>query len=87
MNWFHRLCRQTGLMIHDLREPSTKQRIEVSRKVEENSPQPGVTVRRTIIEEVEIREGTDVQAAQDDAGLGPEMEKDNQSRKAYNPES
>jgi len=59
MNWFHRLCRQSGLLIHDLKH-SGKQKTTVSHQTEEHKPQPGVTIRKTTIEEIEIDKGTDV---------------------------
>jgi len=57
MPWFQKLCRQAGLAVHKVTTPAdeAKTTTEVSRSVEESSPQPGVTLRRTTIEEVEIR--------------------------------
>jgi len=53
MNWFTKLCRQSGLMIHHVIKPVDKQ--EVSRKVEQKKVSDKVTLRRTTIEEIEIR--------------------------------
>ena len=57
MNWFTRLCRNTGLMIHHAAKPhevkSTKH--TVNKTVEEKQAGPNVTLRRTTIEEIEIK--------------------------------
>jgi len=58
MPWFQKLCRQAGLAVHKVTTPAdgtAPRTTEVRRSVEESSPQPGVTLRRTTIEEVEIR--------------------------------
>lgn len=70
MGLFSQLCRNTGLMIHGImqpireeREKTQQQTREVSRKVEEEQVSPTVTLRRTTIEEVEIRgNGSDTKA-------------------------
>lgn len=63
MAWFQRLCRETGLMVHHIIKPvkstpgggkGTRKR-EVKRTVEEEQVSPSVTLRRTTIEEVEIK--------------------------------
>jgi len=59
MNWFHRLCRQSGLLVHDLTSAG-KQKTTVSQTTQERKPQPGVTIRKTTIEEIEIEQGTDI---------------------------
>ena len=62
MPWFQKLCRQAGLAVHKVTTPADEQAkttTEVRRTVEESSPQPGVTVRRTTIEEIELRPGHD----------------------------
>jgi hypothetical protein len=56
MNWFERLCRNTGLAVHGVMhggQPRSKQ--ELRRTVEEEQVSDTVTLRRTTIEEVEIR--------------------------------
>jgi len=56
MNWFERLCRQTGLTIHQVIKPverSTKQ--EIRRETQERQVNDKVTLRRTTIEEIEIK--------------------------------
>ncbi|MEM1099191.1 MAG: hypothetical protein AAGH92_10430 [Planctomycetota bacterium] len=56
MPWFQKLCRQTGLAIHGVMHPSTTgQSAEVHRTVEEQQVSDTVTLRRTTIEEIEIK--------------------------------
>ncbi len=58
MNWFQRMCRNVGLMVHNVRHPDgpeTTRREEVSRTVEEEH-HGDITLRRTTIEEVEIKD-------------------------------
>jgi len=55
MNWFERLMRNTGLLIHHTVKPMKKgDKQVVSKKVEEEKVNDKVTIRRTTIEEVEI---------------------------------
>jgi hypothetical protein len=57
MNWFERFCRQTGHLIHQVVKPITpSQKQQVSKTVEEKKINPNVTLRRTTIEEIEIRD-------------------------------
>ena len=63
MAWFEKLCRNTGLMIHNAITPvreDQKGRHEVKRTVQEQQVSPTVTLRRTTIEEVEIKQDRDV---------------------------
>lgn len=55
MNWFEKFCRDAGLMIHHIRHPHRREVHEVSRKVEEKQ-QGNITLRRTTIEEIEIKD-------------------------------
>ena len=59
MPWFQKLCRQAGLAVHKVTTPAdeatSNTTTEVRRSVEESTPQPGVTLRRTTIEEIEFR--------------------------------
>lgn len=55
MPWFQKLCRDSGLMIHHILKPDHRKR-EVSRTVEEKKISDKVTVRRTTIEEIEIKQ-------------------------------
>lgn len=58
MNWFTRFCRQSGLMIHQIVQPDRKnERVIASRKhVEEKQDSPAVILRRTTIEEIEVKD-------------------------------
>ena len=58
MAWFQKLCRKTGLLVHEITkpvQPQNTQRREVSRRVEEKQVDEQVTLRRTTIEEVEVK--------------------------------
>jgi len=56
MGWFTTFCRQTGLMIHRIIRPASNDHRTVINRINERSdPDPSVTLRRTTIEEVEIR--------------------------------
>ena len=58
MNWFTRLCRHTGLMIHHVAKPVPKQTHTVSHTTEEKQASDTVTLRRTTIDEIEIKQNT-----------------------------
>ncbi|HEX7010594.1 MAG TPA: hypothetical protein VF184_11460 [Phycisphaeraceae bacterium] len=57
MGLFHQLCRNAGLMIHHIIRPvgGHAQRRQVSRQVEEKKVSDTITLRRTTIEEIEIK--------------------------------
>ena len=57
MNWFERLMHNTGLMIHHVVKPIKKDSDKkvVSKTVEEEKVNDKVILRRTTIEEVEIK--------------------------------
>lgn len=56
MNWFEQLCRNTGLMVHHAIKPLRKDKRTVVRKeVEEKKISETVTLRRTTIEEIEVK--------------------------------
>lgn len=60
MGLFAQLCRNTGLMIHGIMQPirdekAKTQRQELKRTVEEEKVSPTTTLRRTTIEEIEVR--------------------------------
>jgi hypothetical protein len=60
MNWFEELCRNVGLMVHNVKHPDGKppevnQTQLVSRNVQEQQISPTTTLRRTTIEEIEIK--------------------------------
>ena len=59
MSWFTKLCRNTGLMIHHVVQPveqDAKQTHTVNKKVEQKQVSPTVTLRRTTIDEIEIKQ-------------------------------
>ena len=59
MTWFSRLCRNVGLMVHNVRhpeeDPTANDRRMVRKDVEEEK-RGNVTLRRTTIEEIEYRQ-------------------------------
>jgi hypothetical protein len=56
MNWFERMCRNAGLTMHHLRHPQDAAGTqELRRTIEEQALSPTVTLRRTTIEEVEVK--------------------------------
>ncbi len=57
MGWFGNLCRNLGLMVHNIKNPETndKQSTVVRKEVEE-SRQGNITLRKTTIEEIEIND-------------------------------
>ena len=56
MGWFTKFCRQTGLMIHHIIRPAADGHRTILNRVDERrDPDPSVTLRRTTIEEVEVR--------------------------------
>jgi len=54
MSWFTRTCRNMGLMLHYVVRPVDR-KAEVTRKVEEKKVNEKVTLRRTTIDEIEIK--------------------------------
>jgi len=59
MGWFTDICRNLGLMVHNIKHPDPRhaeepQRKTIRKEVHEEK-QGNVTLRRTTIEEVEIR--------------------------------
>jgi len=56
MGWFQTLCRNVGLMIHNIKSPDDKksEKRELKRSVEEKE-QGNVTLRRTTIDEIEFK--------------------------------
>lgn len=57
MGLFTQLCRNTGLMIHHIIKPNvdSAQKREVSRTVQEKQVSATTTLRRTTIEEIEVK--------------------------------
>lgn len=58
MGWFTRLCRNTGLMIHHAAKPVAGQKQVVRHETEEQRVSETTTLRRTTIEEIEIKQDT-----------------------------
>ncbi|MCC6679428.1 MAG: hypothetical protein IT445_00850 [Phycisphaeraceae bacterium] len=58
MNLLHKFCRDVGLMIHHIIKPpgSGNEKQQISRKVEEKKLNDNVTLRRTTIEEIEVKQ-------------------------------
>lgn len=58
MAWFQKLCNNVGLMIHNATKPLRKSDKQVVKKtVEEEKVNETTTLRRTTIEEIEIKKG------------------------------
>lgn len=55
MSWLGRLCRDVGLMVHNIRHPGDKHRRVVKKETEEEK-RGNITLRRTTIEEIEFKE-------------------------------
>ena len=57
-----RLARNMGLMVHNIKNPDSAKGVQkppphkqtVRHETEEQQPAPGVTLRRTVIEEIEM---------------------------------
>jgi hypothetical protein len=61
MAWFAKLCRNTGSMINLIVKPvgQSKQSRVVKKTVEEQTVSSTTTLRRTTIDEIEVRHGGD----------------------------
>ncbi len=59
MGWFGDICRNIGLMVHNIKhpDPNAAHRKVIKKKVEETT-EGNLTLRRTTIEEVEIKPDT-----------------------------
>jgi len=53
MGWFTDLCRNVGLMVHNIRHPEDEKTRQVVKKEVEEEKRGKVTLRRTTIEEIE----------------------------------
>jgi hypothetical protein len=54
MGWFSKMCRNVGLMVHNVRKPDHREKKVVRKDVEERI-EGDVTYRRTTIDEVEVK--------------------------------
>lgn len=65
MPWFQNLCRNLGLTVHNVKQPIKDDKAErgskqvVKKEVEEEQIDENITLRRTTIEEVEMKPGAD----------------------------
>jgi hypothetical protein len=65
MPWFQNLCRNLGLTVHNVKKPikdhkDAQATTEVTkREVEEEQIDENITLRRTTIEEIEMKPGAD----------------------------
>lgn len=60
MNWFERMMRNVGLMVHNTTKPLRKSEKQIVKKeVEEKQIDKTTIIRRTTIEEIEVRKGDD----------------------------
>ena len=65
MPWFQNLCRNIGLTIHNVKKPIKDDAAErtakqvTKREVEEEQLDEHITLRRTTIEEIEMKPGAD----------------------------
>jgi hypothetical protein len=53
MAWFEKLCRRSGLLIHDALRAGPNRRV-IRTMAQQQSTPGGLTLRRTTIEEIEI---------------------------------
>ena len=65
MGWFQKICRNAGLAVHNVAKPikddKKKQPTKevTKREVEEEQIDENITLRRTTIEEIEMKPGAD----------------------------
>ncbi len=65
MGWFQKLCRNAGLLVHGIKDPIKKDaqargtRQVVKKETEEKQIDENITLRRTVIEEIEMKPGAD----------------------------
>ena len=65
MPWFQKLCRNLGLTVHNVKQPIKEDAAErtttkvVKKEVEEEKVDDNITLRRTTIEEIEMKPGAD----------------------------
>ena len=72
MPWFQKLCRNAGLAIHNVTKPvkddAKKKTTQVTKhEVEEEKIDENITLRRTTIEEIEMKPGADESKLKKDA--------------------
>ena len=55
MGWFSKLCRNVGLMVHNVKHPDDAGDKQVLRKEVSEAKGKDITLRRTTIDEVEVK--------------------------------
>ena len=67
MPWFQNLCRNVGLTIHNIKHPEKQgaKKQLVSKKTEEKQLDEKITLRKTTIEEIEMKSGADQSKVKD----------------------
>lgn len=56
MGWFEQICRNLGLMVHNIQNPDGPvEKKVVNKTVDEKQVDEKTTLRRTVIEEIEVR--------------------------------
>ena len=70
MGWFTRICRNTGLMIHHVAAPIKGEKKVVRHQTREQKVSDTVTLRRTTIEEIEVKQTGDGGGAGEPGGGG-----------------
>lgn len=61
MAWFQKICRDVGLMLHNVAKPDHSRKV-VKREIEQEK-RGNMTLRRTTIEEIEIDAASEEQAS------------------------
>lgn len=56
MGWFIKLCRNTGLMVHYIKNAEFEQSTVVGKEVNEKKLDLKTTLRRTTIDEIEVKQ-------------------------------
>ena len=65
MPWFQKLCRNLGLTVHNVKQPIKDDAAErgnkqvVKKETHEEQVDENITLRRTTIEEIEMKPGAD----------------------------
>lgn len=71
MPWFQNLCRNLGLTVHNVKQPIKDDAAKrpnkqvVKKEVEEEQIDENITLRRTTIEEIEMKPGADREKLKD----------------------
>lgn len=77
MGWFQNLCRNVGLAVHNVKQPIKEDSAEraktqvVKKEVEEEQIDENITLRRTTIEEIEMKPGAEESKLKQDQDDNP----------------